>query len=46
MAFVHQHQVVALEGVDGDGLVAHLVLELVDIEDLNRPPREQSARPC
>ena len=41
--FVHQHQVVALEGVDGDGLVAHLVAELGDLEDLDRLPGEQPA---
>ncbi len=40
---VHQHQIVALEGVDGDGLVAHLVLELMDVEDLDRLPGEQPA---
>ena len=43
VAFVDQHQIVALEGIDGDGLVAHLVLELVDVEDLDRLPGEQSA---
>jgi hypothetical protein len=43
VALVHQHQVVALEGVDGDGLVAHLVAQPGDFEDLDRLPGEQPA---
>ena len=43
MALIHQHEVVALEGIDGDGLVAHLVLELVNVEDLDRCPAKSSA---
>jgi hypothetical protein len=42
-ALVHQHQVVAFEGVDGDGLVAHLVAQPGDFEDLDRLPGEQPA---
>ena len=41
VAFIDQHEIVPLEGIDGDGLVAHLVLELVDVEDLDRLPGEQ-----
>jgi hypothetical protein len=41
--FVHQHEVVPLEGVDGDGLLAHLVAQARHLEDLHRLPTEQSA---
>ncbi len=43
MALVHQHQVVALEGVDGDRLVAHVLAQPGDFEDLDRAPGEESA---
>ena len=35
MSFVHKDEVVALEGVYGDGLLAHLLLELGDLQDLD-----------
>jgi hypothetical protein len=41
VALVHQHQVVALEGVHGDGLVAHLVAQPGHFEDLHRLAGEQ-----
>jgi hypothetical protein len=43
VALVHQYQVVALEGVDGDGLVAHLVAQPGHFEDLDRLAGEQPA---
>ena len=45
VAFVDQHEIVALEGIDGDGLVAHLVLELVDVEDLDPLVRRKARVP-
>ncbi len=35
MAFIDQHEIVALEGIDGDGLIAHLIFQLVNIEDFD-----------
>ena len=43
MPFVHQHKVIPLERFDGDGLVTHLVLELVNVENLDGVPGKQSA---
>ena len=42
VAFVHQHEIVLLEGVHRDGLVAHLFAELVDVDDLYGLIAEQS----
>ena len=39
VAFVYQHEVVALESLDGDRLVAHLVAELVDVDDFDGAAR-------
>ena len=39
VAFVHQHEVVALEGIHGDGLVAHLIAQLVDVDDFDGAAR-------
>ena len=41
--FVHQHQVVALEGVDGHGPFAHLVTQAGHFEDLHSLSAEQPA---
>jgi hypothetical protein len=41
VALVHQYQIVALEGVDGDGPVAHLVAQPGHFEDLDRLAGEQ-----
>ena len=41
--FIHEHQVVPLEGVDGDGPVTHLVAQPGHFEDLDRLPAEQPA---
>ena len=41
MPFIDQHEVVPLEGVDGDRLLPHLLLELGDFDDLDRPAREE-----
>ena len=43
MPFIHQHQVVSLEGVDGDGPVTHLVAQPGHFDDLDRLPAEQPA---
>ena len=43
MPLIDQHEIISLEGVDGDGLVAHLVIELVDIEDFNPLAGEKPA---
>ena len=43
MPFIHQHQVVALEGVDGDGPVAHLVTQAGYFEDLHGLSAEKPA---
>ena len=40
VALVNQDQVITLEGIHSDRLVAHFVLELVDVEDLHRLARE------
>lgn len=42
MPLIDQHQVVAFESLDGDGLLAHLILELVDIKDFDRATSEQT----
>ena len=41
MSFIHEHQVIPLEGVDGDGPVAHLVAQPGHFEDLHGLPAEQ-----
>jgi hypothetical protein len=41
--FVHQHEVVAFEGVHRHGLVAHLVAQPGDFDDLYGLPGEQAA---
>src|SRR5690606_11539903 len=41
VAFVDEDEVVPLEGIDGDRLVAHLVLELRDLDDLDRLARKE-----
>ena len=43
VAFVHEHKVVALEGIHGDGLVAHIVSQPRDFENLHRLACEQAA---
>ncbi len=43
VSFVDQDQVVVLEGVDGDGLVAHVLTQLMDVDDLDGLPREEAA---
>ncbi|MBT9136909.1 MAG: hypothetical protein DDT34_01995 [Firmicutes bacterium] len=44
MAFIHQHQIAFLEGFDGDGLLAHLVGKLVDVDDFYGLAGEQTPR--
>ena len=41
--FIHEHQVVPLEGVDGDGPVTHLVAQPGHFQDLHRLTAEQPA---
>ena len=43
MAFIHQDKIVPLKCIDGDGLVAHLILQFVDVENLNCLPANRSA---
>ena len=43
MPFIHEHQVVPLKGVDGDGPVTHLVAQPGHFENLYRLPAEQPA---
>jgi hypothetical protein len=43
VAFVYEDKIVPFKRIDGDGLVAHLVLEFVDVEDLNRLACEKPA---
>ena len=43
VSFVHEHKVVALEGIHGDGLVAHVVSQARDFENLHRLACEQTA---
>ena len=43
MSFIHQDKIVPFKCVDGDGLVAHLILQFVDVENLNCMTREQVA---
>ena len=45
VSLVDEHEVVAFEGVDGDRLLALLLTQLVDVDDLDRMTREQ-ASPC
>ena len=41
MSFIHEDQVVPLEGVDSHGLVAHLVAQPGHLQDLDRLAAEQ-----
>ena len=43
MAFIDQHQIITLEGIDGDGLIAHLISKLVNVQDFDRVTSEQAA---
>ena len=40
MPFIHEHQVVPLEGVDGDGPLTHLVAQPSHFDDLDHLPAE------
>src|ERR1039458_5763861 len=42
MAFIDQHQIIALERIHGYSLVAHLIFDFMDIEYLDRLARKQS----
>jgi len=44
VAFVDEHQVVALEGVHGDRLLLALLGQLVDVDDLDGASGEQARR--
>ena len=41
MPLVHQHEIVGLERIYGDRLLTHVLFQLVDVNDLNRPASEQ-----
>jgi len=42
VALVDQNEIIAFESFDRDGLVTHLILELVDVEDFDFLPGEES----
>jgi hypothetical protein len=43
VAFIHQDKVLAFKGFNGNGLVAHFVAQLVDVDDLNRALEDPTA---
>ena len=43
MAFVYQHQIAGLESIHSDRLVAHVVGQLVDVDNLHRLAGKQTA---